>query len=101
MLKEKSSIISATEVEHLAKLARIELSAEQQKNFSNQLTDILKYVKKLSAVDTKNIPPTSYLSLLKNITRRDEIKPNTQSEKLIAAAPEKKDGCVKVKAVLK
>jgi len=33
--------------------------------------------------------------------RRDETKPGTQPEKLIAAAPEKQDGCVKVKAILK
>jgi len=101
MTEEKSQKISTQEVEHIAKLARIELDDQQKKNFSSQLTDILEYVRKLNEVDTDNIKPTAHITQLKNIMRRDEAKSDKRSANLIKAAPENKNGCVKVRKVLK
>ena len=101
MTKKTTQKISANEVEHIAKLARIELNEADKKNFSNQLTDILGYVNKLNKVDTTNVQPTAHVTQLKDIMRRDEVKSSKGSVNLIKAAPENKAGCVKVKKVLK
>jgi len=101
MENKSTQKISTAEVEHIAKLARIELSEQDKKTFSAQLTEILEYVRKLNEVDTKNVKPTAHITDLKNIMRHDEAKACQKPAKLIKAAPENKDGCVKVRKVLK
>lgn len=97
MKKEK---ISQTEVEHIAHLARIKLFDQEKKKFSSELSSILDYVEKLNELDTEKIRPTSHVIGLSNVMRQDKAKKFEQPEMLIEAAPEKKDGFVKVKSVL-
>lgn len=93
--------ISQAEVEHIAKLARIDLSEQDKKTFSAQLTEILEYVRKLNEVDTEEIEPTAHVTQLENIMRHDKAGTCVGQEDLIKAAPKNQDGCVKVKAILK
>ena len=53
--------ISIQDVEHVAKLARLELSEEEKAKFAEQLGAILKYAQKLNELDTENVPPTSHV----------------------------------------
>ncbi|MFH2105157.1 MAG: Asp-tRNA(Asn)/Glu-tRNA(Gln) amidotransferase subunit GatC [Parcubacteria group bacterium] len=101
MDKKSTTKISQTEVEHIAKLARIELSEDDKKTFSTQLTEILQYIKKLEEVDTDDVEPTAHFTQLENIMRHDKAEHGTGQEELIKAAPKNQGGCVKVKAVLK
>lgn len=97
-MKEK---ISLTEVEHVAKLARIELSASEKKKFQRQMATILDYVDKINEVDTENIEPTWQVTGLENVQRADKIAPFMENERLVAAAPDSQDQQVRVKAVFK
>ena len=63
--------ISLEEVEHIAELARIELTEEEKKEFSDELSDVLGYIEKLQEVDTKNIEPVSQVTGLVNVVRED------------------------------
>lgn len=100
--------LSKTEIEHLAKLARLELSEEEKAKFSRELSEILGYVEKLNKVKTEKIAETSQVTGLENVYREDKalniwktdksLQKNT--EKLLANAPEKKKRYWKVKQVL-
>jgi len=93
--------ITYEEVEHIAELARIELTEEEKKKFSGELSDVLGYIKQLGEVDTKNIEPVSQVTGLVNILR-DDIMENCDEdvrEMIIKNFPQKKDGYIKVRQV--
>lgn len=96
MAKETLTI---SEVEHVAKLARIELNASEKKKFQQQMATILDYVDKINEVDTEKVEPTWQVTGLENIQRADKIAPFMENERLIAAAPDSQDQQVRVKAV--
>lgn len=102
------SKLSKAEIEHLAKLARLELSEKEKVQYSRELSDILGYVEKLNKVKTDQISETSQVTGLENVYREDKVSdiwktdknPQKNTEKLLANAPEKKDNYWKVKQVL-
>ena len=92
-------MISKEEVEHIAKLSRLELTAKETEKMQKDLTEILGYFDLL-----KNVPEivkNNDGKEIKNILRKDETleKDNSMAEKLIQAAPDKKDDYIKVKAI--
>ena len=91
--------ISKEEVEHIAKLARIELKDNGKEKFQKELSSILEFVSQLQKVDTKDIIPISQVTGLDNVLEKDNIKPSPKREKLLKNAPEKQDGFIKVKKV--
>ena len=94
--------ITQQDVEHIANLARIELNAEEKKMFEAELSGILAFVETLNELDTGNVEPVTGGTLLRNVMREDEQTDDYMegmSARLIEAAPEKKDGFVKVKSV--
>jgi aspartyl-tRNA(Asn)/glutamyl-tRNA(Gln) amidotransferase subunit C len=100
MRKETKEKLPIEQVEHIAQLARIELKEQEKEKFSKQLTSILGYVEKLNEVDTSDVEPTSHVVGLVSVMRPDKVESYRECKKLIEAAPEDKDRCVKVKAVL-
>ena len=92
--------ITMQDVEHVANLARLNLSAEEKEQFAGQLNAILKYADKLNELDTSNIEPTSHVLPLANVMREDEVRPSWPIEQVLANAPDEKDGHFKVPAVL-
>ena len=93
--------LSKDEIKHVAELARLELTDEEIEKYSEQLSDILGFMEKLSKVNTEGVEPVSQITGLKNTWRKDEIKPcGIKKEDLLKNVPERKDDFVKVKAVL-
>ncbi|MEK7108717.1 MAG: Asp-tRNA(Asn)/Glu-tRNA(Gln) amidotransferase subunit GatC [Patescibacteria group bacterium] len=95
-------MISRADVEHIARLARIELTESEQKKFQQELSSILEFVAKLGEVDTSNVEPLAGGTDLKHVMREDavSIPRNTETgPSLVEAAPKKRDGRVEVKAV--
>ncbi|PIZ55852.1 Asp-tRNA(Asn)/Glu-tRNA(Gln) amidotransferase GatCAB subunit C [bacterium (Candidatus Torokbacteria) CG_4_10_14_0_2_um_filter_35_8] len=91
--------LTRKEVEHIAKLSRIELTKEEVEKFRRELSSILDYVEKLKEVDTEKIGPTFQVTGVKNVFRPDEIEKSLEREKLLDNAPDKDDGYLKVKKV--
>jgi len=89
------------DVAHIAKLARLGLTEQEKAKFAKELSAILAFIDKLKEVDVGGIEPTARAAGLISITRPDEsLKRNQASrQKLLANAPEAKDGYIKVKAV--
>ena len=93
--------ITKQEVEHIAGLARLELTEKEKEKFATQISSILGYFKELQKVDLSKVEPTAQVTGLQNVTRSDEVKKCDEEtmKKLVAAAPEQADNLVKVKAV--
>jgi len=89
-------LISKKDVEHVAKLARIELSEEETEKFTKQLGDIIKYVDQLNEVDTKGIEPMAHPYPLVNITRKDVVNHKISKDELLKNAPEEENSFFKV-----
>lgn len=94
--------ITLKEIEHIAKLARIDLSQKEKEQFSCHLSDILGYVRQLQGVNTNDVEPVSQVTGVVNVVRKDVIEDCGESARkmIIDSFPEEKDGYIKVKQVL-
>jgi aspartyl-tRNA(Asn)/glutamyl-tRNA(Gln) amidotransferase subunit C len=84
----------------IAELARLELTEEEVALFREQLSDVLEYAERLQALDTDTIPPTPTVLPVRNVMRSDAPRPSMPREDILANAPETKDGCFQVQAIL-
>jgi len=85
----------------LASLAKLELSDDEVESFTGEIKEILAYVEQLQSVDVKGLEPTSQVTGLKNVTRKDEIIDyGISRENMLKNVPDKQDGHIKVKRVL-
>ncbi|REE85401.1 aspartyl/glutamyl-tRNA(Asn/Gln) amidotransferase subunit C [Paenibacillus taihuensis] len=92
--------ITIKDVEHVANLARLELSEQEKEQFNGQLNAILKYAEKLNELHTDDVEPTSHVLPVYNVMRDDVIKPSVSNETALRNAPDEDDGQFKVPAVL-
>lgn len=92
--------ITIKDVEHVANLARLELSAEEKEVFTGQLNAILKYAEKLNELDTADVQPTTHVLPITNVMREDEKRPSWPVEQVMKNAPDEEDGQFRVPAVL-
>ncbi|WP_214628348.1 Asp-tRNA(Asn)/Glu-tRNA(Gln) amidotransferase subunit GatC [Paenibacillus agaridevorans] len=92
--------ITLKDVEHVANLARLELSDAEKAQFTDQLNAILKYAEKLNELNTDEIEPTSHVLPITNVMRVDVRKESLPIEKVLLNAPDEEDGQIKVPAVL-
>jgi len=84
--------ISKEQVEHVSWLARLELSEEEKKLYTQQFNDILEHFNKINELDTEKVPPTFHTANLINILRDDKVKPSLPIEEALSNAPKKKKG---------
>ena len=68
--------ISREDVEHVARLSRLELAEAELLRMQAELNNILAYIDKLRSVDTTGVPPTSHAVPLTNVMREDEPRPS-------------------------
>ena len=94
-----ASSLNKHDLEHLAKLARIELDPKEEEKLLNDLGNILDHFKELQALDTTNVLPMTGGTDLKNSFRDDTERENTNQGAGVEAFPEKKDGFLKVPPV--
>ncbi|MNH43019.1 Aspartyl/glutamyl-tRNA(Asn/Gln) amidotransferase subunit C [compost metagenome] len=84
----------------MAKLARLQLSPEEEATFTEQMNAILQYAEKLNELDTENVKPTTHVLQVSNVMRDDVVKESLSQEEALLNAPEDEDGHFKVPAVL-
>lgn len=92
--------LTLEEVEHIANLARLQLSEEEKNRYREQLSDILDYVAQLQALDTSGIPPTSSVLPERSVLRPDEPRPGLPLDELLRNAPAAEKGQFRVPPVL-
>lgn len=94
------SKIGTTQVERIAKLARINLSPEEVAKMSVELGTIMEFVEQLQSIDVDGVEPTDQVTGLVDVWREDEVKPSVSRDTLFKNAPQTKDGYIVVKRVL-
>ena len=80
--------ITIAEVEHVAKLARLQISSEEKENLTEQMNRILLYMEKLNELNTVGVEPTSHVLDLHNAFRADAVKESLPREQTLGNAPE-------------
>ena len=92
--------ITVAEVEHVARLARLDLSADETVMFAGQMDAILGYVEKLKELHTDDILPTSHAVPMENAFRDDRVRPAIGVEKALANAPDRVESFFRVPQVI-
>ncbi len=91
---------SAQDVENVALLSRLELSAEETEKESQVFNRILDYLQVLDSLDTSKTEPTTHVLSLTNVFREDKLEPSLDKEAVFGNAPEVEDGYFKVPRIL-
>ena len=99
MIYNDSMALTTEEVQHIAKLARLELTDEQQARYREQLSTILDYIAKLRTLDTTDVLPTAGGGLTQMVLRPDASRPSLPTDTLLANAPETESGQFKIPPV--
>jgi len=92
--------LTIEQVEHIANLARLELSESEKERMSQQLSAILDYITRLQSLDTTGIAPTSSVLPPRSVLRPDEPRPGLSLGELLGNAPEAADNQFRVPPVL-
>lgn len=95
------SKLTRDDVLKLARLARLDLTDEEVESFSNELSEILQYVEQLQGVDVSGLEPTTQVSGLTNVMRKDEVRDYGYAPKeLLKNTPQTQDDHIKVKRMI-
>lgn len=89
-------MITIKDVEHVAKLARLELTEEEKELYTKQLGDVLKYVDQMNEVDTSDVEPMSHAIDFVNVMREDKVVYEQTKDELMANAPDEENGFFRV-----
>lgn len=101
MDKGKQTSDPATlDIDHIAKLARLALTAEEKARFSEQLGDVLAYVEQLKEVDITGVEPTAHAFPVYNVWADDVPRPALPVEVALRNAPSQRDNMIVVPKVV-
>ncbi len=87
-------------VHKVALLARLELTPEEEEQFTTQLGSILDYIEQLNELDVSDVLPTTRAIDVSNVTREDELQPYPDREAILNGAPEQEGEFFKVPKIL-
>lgn len=91
---------TALDIDHVAHLARITLTAEEKKRFSQQLGDVLHHIEQLGKVDVTGIEPTAHAFPVENVWADDIARSGLPVEAALRNAPAQRDNMIVVPKVV-
>lgn len=91
--------LTSSDVAHVARLARLSLSAEELERMRSQLSDILAYIEMLQEVDVSGVEQTAQVTGLATVMRPDVVTERLGREAALANAPDQREGMFRVKPV--
>jgi aspartyl-tRNA(Asn)/glutamyl-tRNA(Gln) amidotransferase subunit C len=77
-------------LDHVANLARIDLTPEEKERFAAQLGDVLAYIALLNEVNVEGVEPTAHAFPVVNVWADDIPEPGLSVEDALRNAPEKR-----------
>lgn len=80
------------DVKYVAHLARLALTAEEERKIGAQLSEVLQYIEKLKEVDVSGVEPTAHPFPLVNVVRPDQATPSLSQEEALRNAPAEANG---------
>ncbi|MFA9457715.1 Asp-tRNA(Asn)/Glu-tRNA(Gln) amidotransferase subunit GatC [Halalkalibacter sp. AB-rgal2] len=94
------SRISEEQVKHVANLARLAITEEEAKMFTEQLDAIITFAEQLNELDTTGVEPTTHVLNMKNVLREDKAGEGLPVEDVLKNAPDHEDGQIKVPSII-
>ena len=92
--------ISKEEVEHVAMLARLELTPEEAEMFREQLSAVLERVRRIQSLDLADVEPWSHPAELRNVLRDDVVDSDRDRAAILENAPAQEDALFRVPRIL-
>jgi aspartyl-tRNA(Asn)/glutamyl-tRNA(Gln) amidotransferase subunit C len=87
-------------VDHVARLARLDLEPDERRRIAAELTQILEHAERIQALDLDGVEPTSHALALTNALRPDEVTPSLSPETALAGAPLAEDRRFRVPRII-
>lgn len=92
--------VSRDDIIYIAKLSRLEFTDEELEKYTKDLDNIVNFANTLSEIDVTGVKPTNHILDIKNVFRKDEVKPSYDRDLILKNAPTKAGGCVSVPKVV-
>ena len=92
--------ITAADVRHVARLARLDITDDEVELFAGQLAAVLEHAEDVERLDTAGVPPTAHPLPLKNVLRDDVPRPSLDRDEVLGQAPAAEDGRFRVPRIL-
>ena len=92
--------VSRDDVRHVAQLARLVFSEDEEAQIADELSQILDYVDKLDELDTSGVPPMSHVLDVTNVFRPDAVEQRIDRAQALEPAPEADDKYIRVPKVI-
>ena len=80
--------IDENQITRVARLARLDLSSDEKKEFSQQLSGIIAYVEKINGLDTEKVEPADHIVALDNVLRPDQVRQSMNIDRIKDMAPD-------------
>ncbi len=93
-------MIDREQVHKVAHLARLDLTPQEEAQFTTQLSDILDYFEQLSELDVTDVPPTTRAIEVVNVVRPDVLQPYPEREAILDNAPDLDGNFFKVPKII-
>ena len=87
-------------IEHVANLARLNISEAEKEKLTSEMENIISYVDKLNELDTSDVKPMEHVIPIQNVLREDRVTGSFDRDKLLKGAPSQEAGCYKVPKVV-
>ena len=91
-----SERISAADVAKVARLARLDVTAEEIDRMTSQLDGMLEHFADMDALDLSHVAPMTQPYPLRNVLRDDVVQSGLDRDEVLASAPAAEDGCFRV-----
>ena len=88
------------DIDYVARLARLELSADEKARFSAQLGDVLHHIEQLKQVEVTSIEPTAHAFPVENVWHEDVAQPGLSVADALRNAPAQRDNMISVPKIV-
>jgi len=92
--------VTKATIEHVANLARLNLTQDEMDRLTSEMENIISYVDKLNELDTSGVKPMEHVIPIKNVFREDRVEKSYDREKVLSNAPSRENGCFKVPKIV-
>jgi aspartyl-tRNA(Asn)/glutamyl-tRNA(Gln) amidotransferase subunit C len=88
------------DIDHVARLARLALTAEEKATFAQQLGSVLHHIEQLGKVDVAGVEPSAHAFAVENVWQEDVARPGLAVEDALRNAPAQREHMVVVPKVV-
>lgn len=93
-------MIDKNVIEKTVKLAALAVSEDEKEKYTGQISQILSYVEKISALDTEGVEPTDSIAGITNVMREDICVPSIDKSEIEKIAPQFENGHIVVPKII-